>query len=121
MSRRVGFLAVALGLGVACEGGSEGEPAPASSASPCRAGASTSLTLRLEGGEGAVTLPFHTACSSWGGLCTWDVPVCTPLRLEATPRSGFTRARWSGCDWPDELTCRVTARGPRTVRVTFEP
>lgn len=119
MAGRLGLLAVVLALDVGCEAGPDAEAVPA--LTPCRAGASTSLTLRLEGGEGAVALPFHGACSSWGGLCTWDVPLCAPLQLEATPRSGFKHVRWTGCDGHDALTCQVTARGPRTVRVSFEP
>ncbi|MCC6334917.1 MAG: hypothetical protein IT380_13150 [Myxococcales bacterium] len=84
-------------------------------------GTNQTLTLNITQGEGAVTVsPTGTACTTFGGQCTWQFPRCTPVRLTATPYSGYTKAEWTGCDSAQGLACDLELRAARSVSLALK-
>lgn len=95
---------------------------PRTQPQPCTGEGTVTLSLNITAGEGAITIaPARTACTSFGGTCSWDFPVCTDVTLTASPYSGFTRADWTGCDAVTGLACALELRQARTVSVALKP
>lgn len=85
-------------------------------------GSGQTLSLHVTGGSGAFTLqPEMVPCTSEGGQCSWVFPRCTAVQLTASPRAGFTKVAWTGCDAQGGLRCEVMLRSTRAVTATLEP
>ena len=88
----------------------------------CSGEGTATLSLSITAGEGAITItPERTACTSFGGTCNWDFPVCTNVTLTASPYSGFTRAEWTGCDSVTGLACALELKQSKSVSVALKP
>lgn len=95
---------------------------PRTQPQPCSGEGTATLSLSITAGEGAITItPERTACTSFGGTCSWDFPVCTDVTLTASPYSGFTRAEWTGCDSVTGLACALELKQSQSVSVALKP